>query len=210
MRLFTTLTGKGEINMQNMPPMLAFTVQGSVQTSGLYAPFVIIGQGGTKVEIKPPNINLDDSYWFLILDNQNPKHVVQSIQVPAQNNTTVPAGLDALMSNPAYLFAFITQSLWAPHIPQGNLYKFLATYGAGRELERAEQWAGNGTGCGHISRISYILAGQCGPRKPGDISPPSFETFSIVNSAYMIISLMPGMNGQPPYGFCNHPTFITN
>ena len=97
------------------------------------------------------------------------------------------------MSDPAYLFAVVTQYLSTLHVPQGDFYDYLAAHGAGRELQRLEQ-INTSLGCGWISYMSYALTGQCGP-------PPgvAYERGSTSGAALMLMSLMPLPNGQPPY-----------
>ena len=74
----------------SMPPMLAYTVQGYISAGG--NPRITVGQGQTKKTLYPAN-PVDDSYWFAILDANNPTTKVQEFVVPGNNNSTVPAGL---------------------------------------------------------------------------------------------------------------------
>ena len=116
--------------------MLAYTIQGYILAGG--APRIAIGQGQTKKWVYPAN-PVDDSYWIAIMDANNPGNKVQEFVVPGTQNSTVPAGLDAYMSKPGYLFALVTQYLSTLHVPQGAFYDYLASHGAGRELQRLEQ-----------------------------------------------------------------------
>jgi hypothetical protein len=75
------------------------------------------------------------------------------------------------MTNPQYLFAVATQYLSTLHVPQGPLYDFLIKYGAGRQLQKLEQ-INAVLSCGSYGHMTYVLSGQCGPRKPGEPSPP--------------------------------------
>lgn len=189
-----------------MPPMLAYTILGSLASGGW--PSIAIGQGpgGGHVRLRP-NAPVDDSYWIVILDRNDPRKKVQEFIVPGQNNTTVPAGLDTYMSNPGYLFAIVTQYLSTLHVPQGAFYDYLAKFGAGRELQRLEQ-INTSIGCGSISRLSYLLTGQCGPRDGKYPPPPSYELGSSLHAGLLLMSLMPMMNGKPPYAICDSNTFI--
>lgn len=189
--------------MSNMPNMLAYTVQGSLYANIM--PYILVGQGTSKAGIKPDK-PIDDSYWFAILDRTTPQKKVAEFVVPGTNNSTVPAGLDNYLSNPQYIFTLATQYLSTLHVPQGPFYDYLVKYGAGRELQRLEQMA-TSLGCGSVSRMSYILAGQCGPHGGPNPSPPSYEASSTSTSALLLMSLMPLPSG-PPYSLCDSYTFI--
>ena len=188
--------------MSTMPPMLAYTIQGGI-LAGVY-PRIHIVQGGTSKLIAPAN-PVDDSYWVAILDANNPSNKVQEFVVPGSQNSTVPAGLDAYMSKPGYLFALVTQYLGTLHVPQGDFYDYLVSHGAGRELQRLEQ-INTSLGCGSITRVSYLLTGQCGPANDGS---PAYEAGSSSTGALLLMSLMPQANGQPPYSLCDSYTFTT-
>jgi hypothetical protein len=181
-----------------MPPMLAYTIQTS-QDSG-YMPLVIVGQGAGQVNLKP-NAPVDDSYWFCILDANKPTNKVTEFIVPGNNNAAVPTGLDAYMSNPAYIIALATQYLSTLHVPQGAFYTYLAQHGAGRELQRLEQ-INTTLGCGRISRMSYCLTLQGG-------NTFGYEKGATSPAAMIMMSLMPLPSGQPPYSLCDSYTFNT-
>lgn len=93
-------------------------------------------------------------------------------------------------------------------MPQGDFYDYLAKYGAGGQLQRLEQ-LNTSLGCGYVTRMSYILTGQCGPRGDGIPSPPSYELGSTEHGALMTMSLMSLPDGQPPYSICDCYTFAT-
>ncbi len=188
--------------MQNM---LAYTITGSIN-SGI-VPYIVIGQGATAQRVKP-QAPQDDSYWIAILDANSPGKLVKDFVIPGSNNSSIPSGLDAYMSNPAYIFALVTQYLSTLHVPQGDFYDYLVKYGSGRALQRLEQ-LNTSLGCGSISRMSYLLTGQCGPRGNGIPSPPSYEQGTFQTPVLLTMSLMPLPNGQPPYSICDSNTFIT-
>jgi hypothetical protein len=80
-------------------------------------------------------------------------------------------------------------------------------YGAGRELQKLEQ-INAVLSCGSYGHMSYVLTGQCGPRGPGQPAPPSYEMGSFsAAQAMLLMSLMPQMNGGPPYSICDSYTF---
>jgi len=186
--------------MAQMTPMLAYTIQGFSSSGGITR--ITIGQRNTKQSIRP-TAPADDSYWIVILDAHNPTTKVQEFVVPGSSNTAVPSGLDTYMSNPAYLFAVVTQYLSTLHVPQGDFYDYLAAHGAGRELQRLEQ-VNTSLGCGSISYLSYALTGQCGPTPSA-----AYERGSTSGGVLLLMSLMPLPNGQPPYTVCDSNTFVT-
>ena len=189
-------------NMPNMPPMLAFTVKSGIMSNDI--PRVYIGQHPTH-QINPSNY-ADDSYWFFFLDASNPKNKVHEVLLPGTSNTTVPSGIQTYMDNPGLLFGVVTQHLSTLHVPQGALYTFLTTYGAGRKLQQLEQL--NVTlGCGSFGWVSYALIGQGGPRGGQNIPPPSYDGGSFRHDTILQYSLMPLSNGQPPYSICDCNSF---
>lgn len=188
----------------NMPPMLAYTVQSTPWQNN--APSVIIDVGRNRTGLYPAAAQ-DDSYWFVIIDAKNPRVKVKEWVLPGASNSTIPAGIDTYMNDPEYLFAVCTQYLSTLHVPQGPLYDFLVKYGAGRELQKLEQ-INAVLSCGNYGHMCYILTGQCGPRGPGQLPPPSYEASSFTGAeAMLLMSLMPQMNGGPPYSICDSYTF---
>jgi len=188
---------------QGMPAMLAYTIVGWLNPGGV--PFLAIGQRSPNKWRHTPASPVDDSYWIAVLDAKNPSSKVTEFIVPGSSSTAVPAGHDQYLSNPAYLFAVVTQYLSTLHVPQGDFYDYLAAHGAGRELQRLEQ-INTSLGCGTVSRVSYLLTGQGGPPNSNN---PSYEIGSSNQPVKLLLSLMPQPNGQPPYSICNSYTFIT-
>jgi hypothetical protein len=190
-----------------MQHMLAFSIQPSVYTNN--KPSVTVGVGRNKTWFAPANA-LDDSYWICIIDSKNPRVMVKDFHLPGSQNSTVPAGIDTYMNDPEYIFVVATQTLSTLHVPQGPFFDFLTKYGAGRALQELEQLSVV-YGCGNYSNVSYALTGQCGARVPGKPSPISYEKSSIYGSysALMMMSLMPGANGAPPYALCDNYTWTS-
>lgn len=182
----------------DMPPMLAYTITGSLGSN--VVPYLVIGQGAGKTYLKP-DAPVDDSYWFCILDANKPTNKVKEFIVAGRDNAAVPSGLDAYLSNPAYIFALVTQYLSTLHVPQGAFYTYLVQHGAGRELQRLEQ-INTSLGCGSISRMSYLLTAQGG-------SSFGYEQGSTLHSVMLLMSFMPRPDGQPPYSICDCNTFNT-
>jgi len=189
---------KAEAQM-SMPPMLAYTLRAPIQTNAGYA-LIRIGQG-SSAQVLTPNQPKDMTYWIVILDANKPASIVQ--QWVVQDNKTVPSDLDKYMSNPAYLFAVVTQVLANGQVPQGPFYDYLTAHGAGRELQKLEQLSSYTLPpYGLFARVSYVLTGQCGP---GGIA---YERGSFTDPGVLELSLMPQMNGQPPYSICDSYTFV--
>jgi hypothetical protein len=192
----------GAGQMTGMPPMLAYTIRSPIQTGA--TPFIRIGQGNSAQVVRPNQTPADNSYWFVILDANKPATKVQEWIVPGQNNTMLPSDIAQYMSNPGYLFAVVTQVLANSSVPQGAFYGYLASHGAGRELQKLEQVSSNTqTGYGLFTRVSYILTGQCGPT-----INVAYECSSFTEAALLLMSLMPLPNGQPPYSICDSYTFV--
>jgi hypothetical protein len=191
----------------NMPNMLAFTISGGGQMAGNF-PNIYVGQGNTRVRFAPQNPK-DDTFWIAILDANDPHKLVKEFQIPGSSNTTVPAGLDAYMSNPKYIYVVTTQALGTNHVPQGDWYDYLVKYGAGRQLQRLEQ-VNTSIGCGSLSQVGYVLIGSGGPRGGTNIPPPTYESSTIMDyGTFLMMSLMPMPGGQPPYSLCDSYTFLT-
>src|SRR6185369_4176224 len=97
---------------------------------------------------------------------------------------------------------------------QGPLYDFLATYGAGRELQRLEQIqaVGNVLMCSGYGNASYCLTSLCGPRG-GPLPPPAaYEISGTYDSnlpAILLLSLMAASGGGPPYSIMDAYTWTS-
>jgi hypothetical protein len=177
-----------------LPEMLAYTISSTIDDS---YPFPTIGIGPKPAyAVLGPSTPQKNSYWFCVLDAQNPLTKVTDFVLPGTSNTTVPAGLQQYMENPAYIVTLATQSLNVFNVPQGALYTFLVNHGAGRELQRLEQW--NVTlGSGQSTNVSYVLSTQGG--KFG------YEQGSERHPVRYMMSL----KGGPPYTLCDAYTFLS-
>ena len=189
------------------PAMLAYTIQ----TSSLqgYPPMLAVGMGSNTTWMKPDRPQ-DDSYWIVFISANNPRQKVGEFIVPGSNASTVPAGIDTYINNPAYIFAVATQYLNTLHVPQGAFYNFLTKYGAGRELQKLEQ-VNSVLGCGSYGRMSYILTSAAGGRSDPKVPPPaSYEASNYTNTQInMMMSLMSLPDGNPPYSINDSYTFKT-
>ncbi len=191
----------------SMPNMLAYTIRSTMSSGSVPSLIVGYGRDGTAMSPAQPQ---DDSYWIVILNAKNPREKVKEWVVPGQSNTAIPPGIDTYLNDPDYIFALATQYLSTLHVPQGDFYDYLVKYGAGRQLQRLEQ-LNTVLGCGSISRMSYVLTGQCGPRGKGIVPPQTYEIGSANSNtpAWILMSLMPMPNGGPPYSLCDSYTFRT-
>jgi hypothetical protein len=181
-----------------MPPMLAYTLRAPLQPNTGVAQ-ITVGQGSSAQVLKPAQPQ-DWSYWVVILDSSKPTAKLQ--EWVTQSPNAIPTGLDQYMSNPKYLFAVVTQNLGS-NVPQGAWYDYLTAHGAGRELQKLEQISAYTLPpYGLVSRMAYVLTGQCGP---GGIA---YERGSFTEPAILELSLMPLPSG-PPYSICDSYTFVT-
>jgi hypothetical protein len=196
--------------MPGMANMLAYTIRSPLRPNTGNA-YIRIGQG-PNAQLVTPNQPADYSYWIVILDgtNTNPATKVHEWVIPSTKNNVVPSDLDGYMTKAGYLFAVVTQALQGSQVPQGPLYDYLATYGAGRELQKLEQMSSHTqTGYGLFSLVSYILTGQCGPTA----NSVAYERSSVTDAALLLMSLMPLPSDQrpgwkPPFSICDSYTFI--
>ena len=186
------------VQAAGMPPMLAYTLRAPIQANTGVAQLTV-GQGSTAQVLKP-NQPQDWSYWVVILDSSKPTAKLQ--EWVTKSNNAIPTGLDQYMSNPKYLFAVVTQNLTS-NVPQGAWYDYLTAHGAGRELQKLEQISAYTLPpYGLVSRMAYVLTGQCGS---GGIA---YERGSFTEPVILELSLMPLPSG-PPYSICDSYTFIT-
>jgi hypothetical protein len=187
------------VQATGMPPMLAYTLRAPIQPN-TGAAQIAVGQGSSAQVLRPGQPQ-DMSYWIVILDANKP--TAKLWETVTQNNKAIPTGLDQYMSNPAYLFAVVTQTLGSGQVPQGAFYDYLTAHGAGRELQKLEQISAyTAPPYGLVSRVAYVLTGQCGS---GGIA---YERGSFTEPAVLEVSLMPLPSG-PPYSICDSYTFVT-
>jgi hypothetical protein len=200
----------GAADMGGMANMLAYTIRSPLRPNTGNA-YIRIGQG-PSAQLVTPSKPADYSYWIVILDgtNTNPATKVQEWVIPSTQNNVVPSNLDQYMTKAGYIFAVVTQALSGSQVPQGAFYDYLATYGAGRELQKLEQMSSHTqTGYGLFSFVSYILTGQCGPTA----NSVAYERSSVTDAALLLMSLMPLPSDQrpgwkPPFSICDSNTFV--
>lgn len=179
---------------------LAFTIQGGGVSD--LGPGIGIGYPDTGTTITPRTTRADlpdEYYWVALLDNYRPGLLLAEFIIPGSSYSTVPAQLDAALSDPEIIFVVTTKQLSLQHVPKGDLYDLLVKYGAGRELERLNQLSTT-LYPGGINSAGYVLTGPGGPRGGSNIPPPSYELSTITKPATILaMSLLPTSNGKPPY-----------
>ena len=189
---------------------LAYTIRSSNNDN--QPPTIVIDVGRNETIIRPATPT-SNTYWIAFLDANNPRVKVKEWIVPGKEHAVVPAGIDTYMNDPKYIYVVATQTLWAPFVPQGPFYDFLAKYGAGRALQRLEQInaAGPVLTSGGYDHVSYCLTSLCGPRG-GGVAPASYEvsgTYENNLPAILLMSLMAQSGGGPPYSIMDAYTWTS-
>jgi hypothetical protein len=110
-------------------------------------PGAIIAVGNNRLTQQLTN---DQGYWFVVLDASNLAVVYNAVQ---QSGSTVP---NFGVSGPGYLLVVATLGVSFDNQPQGALFKFLMSNGAGADLLAIEQLADQ-VGCGSISGFCYTF-----------------------------------------------------
>jgi hypothetical protein len=189
---------------------LAFTIQGGGVSN--ITPWIGIGYpvAGTTLTPKTTRATLpDEFYWVCILDAYRPGQVLLDFILPGAGNPTLPANLDAAMSDPGIIYVVATKQLSLQNVPTGAWYDLLIKFGAGSELQRLNQLSTT-LQPGVFTRAGYVLTGQGGPRGGNNIPPPAYELATITNPATIVaMSWIPTANGQPPYSLIDEFTVNT-
>jgi hypothetical protein len=189
---------------------LAFTIQGGGVSN--ISPWIGIGYPATGTALRPTTTNADlpsEFYWVAILNAYQPGILLNEFVIPGSSNSTVPAGLDAAMSDPGIIFVVATKQLSLQNVPTGDWFDFLIKYGAGSELRRLNQLSTT-LQPGVFNGAGYVLTGQGGPRGGSNFPPPTYELATITNLATILaMSLMPTANGEPPYSLVESFTVNT-
>ena len=94
-------------------------------------------------------------YW--VLDRYNPTSapLFEYFQEATGAMDQVPPGIDKYVDDD-YIIIVCSQTLFVTQVPQGDLYKFLISIGAGSQLEMLEQ-INTYYACGFTGRIAYTL-----------------------------------------------------
>jgi hypothetical protein len=189
---------------------LAFTIQGGGVSN--ITPWIGIGYpvAGTTLTPKTTRAALpDEFYWVILLDAYRPGQVLQDFVITGAGNPTLPANLDAMMSDPGVIFVVATKQLSLQNVPTGDWYNLLVKYGAGSELQRLNQLSTT-LQPGVFNNAGYVLTGQGGPRGGSNIPPPTYELATITQPATILaLSWIPTASGKPPYSLIDEFTVNT-
>ena len=192
------------------PKTLAFTITGGGVSNII--PWIGIGYpvGGTTLTPETTTADLPpEFYWVCILDAYRPGHALTEFIIPGAGNPTLPADLDAAMSDPGVIFVVTTKQLSLQNVPTGAWYDLLIKYGAGSELQRLNQLSTT-LKPGVFNNAGYVLTGQGGPRGGSNIPPPAYELATITQAATILaMSWLPTASGQPPYSLIDEFTVNT-
>lgn len=94
-------------------------------------------------------------YWVLDRYNPTAKPLFEYFQVAEGAMDQVPPGIEEYVDDD-YIIIVCSQSLFVTQVPQGDLYNFLVSIGAGSQLEMLEQ-INTYYACGFTGRIAYNL-----------------------------------------------------
>ena len=173
--------------MNNLP----LSVQ-SINRQSTWSNQVAIGVNGANLNVRVQDDSLRNAYWFVVVDRQTLKAVAN---FTTQDNSNVPAQLGPYLGNTEYLLIVSTQNLGSAYLPQGALYNFLVSEGAGSQLARLEQVYAS-FNCGTWGFMAYSFIAVLG-NDGGD----SFEASTIQDSALLqTVELAPiDVNGKVYY-----------
>ena len=149
--------------MSNSVPL---TIQTSLAPG--YESIIVIGSDQLSIDPSPGNL-----YWIIILDHSD---LSVKENFVFSDNAKVPHQLKPYLNNPHYIMILCTHALNSANLPQGNLYKFLVSEGAGQHLNRAEQIY-EALNCGTWSKMAYAFVAVLGSDSTG------FEFFDIMDNA---------------------------
>lgn len=140
----------------NLASPAAFSVRS--QAYGLHSPSLcIIGEGASAITYKAPAAP-QAGLWFAVIDRRT---LEMPWSIIHDDNTTVPPGIDPYL-NDQYILVVASVQLSMLNTPQGELFKFLDKYGAGRGLRRMINIASQ-FGCGSYGFMSYTLVNTLFP-----------------------------------------------
>lgn len=113
-----------------------------------YGNNVCIGSNQLGLGYSTPNL-----YWAVVVDRTN-LNVVANFTF--SDNSDVPAQLTPYQNNAQYMLILSTMQVLSTNLPVGNLYNFLVSNGAGKELQRIEQIYA-ALNCGTWGNLGYVL-----------------------------------------------------
>ncbi|MFC5050125.1 hypothetical protein ACFPK9_05840 [Rubritalea spongiae] len=140
----------------NFASPVAFSVRS--QAYGSHSPaLLIIGAGSSAITYKAPSAP-QSGLWFAVIDRTT---LEMPLSIIHADNTTVPSAIQPYLDD-KYILVVASVSLSMLDTPQGELFKFLDKYGAGRGLRRMINIATQ-FGCGSYGFMSYTLVNTLFP-----------------------------------------------
>jgi hypothetical protein len=121
-------------------------------------------------------------YWAVVLDRSD---LSVKANFTFSDNSNVPSQLQPFLGNTQYVLILTTQSLSTTNLPQGALYSFLTSEGAGTELKRIEQIY-EALNCGTWGWVNYCFVGVL-----GNANTISFEYSSYENTLLSTLYFFP-------------------
>lgn len=166
------------MSAQNLP----LTIQ-SLNYQGNWSNYIAIGKNGSTLGLSLSNPTLRNAYWMVVLDRTTLKVVAN---FTTTDNSSVPPQLSPYLGNTKYMLIISTQNLGSAYLPQGALYSFLISEGAGPQLARLEQIYQT-LNCGTWGFMAYSFVCVL-----GDDGSGAFEASTIHDNAILqTIQLMP-------------------
>ncbi|MGJ8671477.1 hypothetical protein [Rubritalea sp.] len=134
----------------NLASPAAFSVRS--QAYGVQSPALfIIGEGASAITHNAPP-SPKSGLWFAVIDRST---LALALSIVHDDNTTVPPEILPYLDD-KYILVVASVYLSMLHTPQGELFKFLDKYGAGRGLRRMINIATQ-FGCGSYGGMSYCM-----------------------------------------------------
>ena len=135
---------------------------------------------------------VQNNFWFMVLDRSKlsiKENFVTSV------NDIVPAQLKPYLNDTSYILIVCGANLYTNNMPQGPLYDFLISEGAGVGLMKGEQMF-EALNCSNWSRFGYSLVAIL-----GNDSGRAFEEFRYIGTANVQTLLLNpiDVNGQTIY-----------
>ncbi len=141
----------------------------TIQTSIYHNYGSIIVIGSNHLYAKSSN---DSCYWIVILDRLD---LSVKENFTFTDNSAIPSQLNPYLGNTRFIMILNTQNLASNNLPQGKLYDFLISEGAGSALNKAEQ-VFEALNCGTFGAMGYTLTAVLG--RDGT---PGFEFMEFIN-----------------------------
>lgn len=151
-------------------------------------PDAAVGIGGNYIQPTGPAAQ---AYWYLVVDLSSLDVLVNEV---SNDYNSVPADVQKYIGLPATMLVFVTVQLTMDRLPQGTLFSALKEAGAGRQLDRIEQF-NEQMGTGTLASVAYILVTTL-----ADDDLPGFEESSTSTIPFLTLQLLPvTVDGKTTY-----------